>query len=226
MHKAKIPAQASSLWSFASIALTLLLGGASRVGAQDTTHSIPAMDTHAILRAVGSLYRIDPDLLEAIAAVESRGNPDAISPKGARGLMQLMPATAHRFGVSNSFDPVENALGAARFLDHLRSQQEESRLPELLAAYNAGQAPVTKYHGVPPYAETRAYVRQVLLRYLFDRSPSESSSDVTQVSAKAIDPAGSISGRQDPMDQLGAIRRQRNAALLRSRVISPEPVAK
>ncbi|HTY56200.1 MAG TPA: lytic transglycosylase domain-containing protein [Candidatus Binataceae bacterium] len=130
------------------------------------------LDQHALFRAVAGFYNLDPALLEAIATVESRGNAEAVSPKGAQGLMQLMPATARRFRVQDPFDPVDNALGAARFLDHLRRWQQSkpgsgAGLPEFLAAYNAGEGAVDKYHGVPPYPETQEYVRRVLIEYLF-----------------------------------------------------------
>ena len=127
------------------------------------------------------MYDLDPGLLAAIARVESGGNPLAVSPKGAEGLMQLTPATASRFGVVDPFDPVGNVLGAARFLAFLRSYHPRSdgsaqsamTLTEMLAAYNAGEGAVEKYRGVPPYAETQQYVRRVLIAYLLgdDRGP-------------------------------------------------------
>jgi len=129
------------------------------------------LDQHALFQVVAGLYNLDPALLEAIATVESHGNPEAVSSAGAQGLMQLMPATARRFRVADPFDPVDNALGAARFLDHLRRWQQGRSgsaldLPEFLAAYNAGEGAVDKYHGVPPYPETQEYVRRVLVTYL------------------------------------------------------------
>jgi hypothetical protein len=137
------------------------------------------LDQHALFRVVAGLYDLDPALLEAIATVESHGNPEAVSSAGAQGLMQLMPATARRFRVADPFDPVDNALGAARFLDHLRRWQRDRSgaplgLPEFLAAYNAGEGAVDKYHGVPPYPETQEYVRRVLITYLFSPLPPAS----------------------------------------------------
>ncbi len=170
---------------------------------------------------VGSLYDLDPGLLRAIASVESGYNPEAISPKGARGLMQLMPETAKRFRVDNSFDPVENALGAARFLEHLKislgaAPGSAGSLACLLAAYNAGEAAVTQYRGIPPFPETQDYVRRVLFTYLTDGlSP--------QLKAKLIRPRNRIAlkpspGKRpvDPMDQLAELRAGREAALRRS----------
>lgn len=133
-------------------------------------------DRHAMFSAVGAMYDLDPALLEAISAVESDGRTDAVSPAGAMGLMQLMPATAARFGVNDPFDPVENALGAARFLSHLRNRSRLDRqLPDLLAAYNAGANAVDRFGGVPPYRETREYVRRVLWLYLLGAPPYRST---------------------------------------------------
>jgi len=129
------------------------------------------IDIRAAFVAVGAMYGIDPGLLEAIARVESRGVARAVSPAGAMGLMQLMPATAERFGVEDPFDPVESALGAARLISALRSNSASSDLPEILAAYNAGEGSVARFGGIPPYPETKDYVRRVLWLYLLDTPP-------------------------------------------------------
>ena len=135
-------------------------------------------DNDRLFHAAAELYSLDPDLLAAIASVESGGNSDAVSPKGAQGLMQLMPATANRFGVLDPFDPVSNTLGAVRFISYLRQYRNDGgagatlSLPEMLAAYNAGEGAVDKYGGIPPYPETQHYVRKVLVAYLFGDSRS------------------------------------------------------
>jgi hypothetical protein len=139
------------------------------VWAQSSTTSQPA--PKALFQIAGAAFRLDPSLLEAIATVESAGHEDAVSPKGAAGLMQLMPDTARRFGVKHPFDPVENVLGAARFLAYLHENAGIEDLPELLAAYNAGEGAVWHYGGLPPYRETREYVRRVLLTYLLGDEP-------------------------------------------------------
>jgi len=122
-----------------------------------------------LFAVVGRTHNIDPELLEAMAEVESGGDPLSVSPKGALGLMQLMPATARAFSVLNPFNPVANTMGAADFLAYLRNRFANNPnlegLPALLAAYNAGPGAVEKYGGIPPYAETNRYVRRVIERY-------------------------------------------------------------
>jgi peptidoglycan DL-endopeptidase CwlO len=107
----------------------------------------------------GAKYNISPKLLAAVAKVESGYNPRAVSPVGAQGLMQLMPSTARGLGVSNSFDPQEAINGGAKLLAH--NLKEFKSLPLALAAYNAGGGAVHKYGGIPPFAETQAYVPKV-----------------------------------------------------------------
>lgn len=123
----------------------------------------------ALFAVVGRMHNIDADLLAAIAQAESGGDPLSVSPKGALGLMQLMPATASEFSVADPYDPVSNVLGAADFIDYLRRRLAKSldlhSLPDLLAAYNAGPAAVEKYGGVPPYTETHRYVHRVIEKY-------------------------------------------------------------
>lgn len=117
-----------------------------------------------LIRSAARRYGVDPRLVEAIIAVESDFDPGAISPKGAKGLMQLMPETAIRYAVQNPFDPLENIAGGIRYLrDLLRRFPGDLR--SVLAAYNAGETAVVKHRGVPPYRETRAYVSKVLRRY-------------------------------------------------------------
>src|SRR5271163_298866 len=108
-----------------------------------------------LVEAAAKNLDVSPDLVDSVIQVESNYNPYAISPKGAQGLMQLMPATARRFGVKNSFDPQENIEGGVRYLKFLQDTFKDDRLA--IAAYNAGEAAVTKYGNVPPYAETVQY---------------------------------------------------------------------
>jgi hypothetical protein len=113
-----------------------------------------------IIRDTASAYRVDEDLVRAVIHVESAYNPRALSNKGAQGLMQLMPATAARFGVQNAFDATDNIAGGVRYLKHLIGMfNNDLRL--VLAAYNAGENAVTRYNGIPPYPETQQYVEKV-----------------------------------------------------------------
>jgi soluble lytic murein transglycosylase-like protein len=104
---------------------------------------------------------LEPALLKAMVHVESAFNPNAVSPKGAKGLMQLMPATAKRFGVIERGDPVASLEGGGQYMRYLLSLfNQDTRLA--LAAYNAGENAVAKYNGIPPYPETQDYVERVI----------------------------------------------------------------
>jgi hypothetical protein len=203
-----------------AISMALAIGVA---GAQTVTPSDDSLDTQRLFRAAGVLYGVDPNLLAAIASVESAGNPQAISPKGAQGLMQLMPATAARFGVVDSFDPVSNTIGAARFINYLRQWRAAHgvdaplTLTELLAAYNAGEGAVEKYGGIPPYAETQEYVRRVLIAYLFGSDHDELAHKL-KAATKTASPARAHSAPpkgEDPIVKLTEIRQHRAVALSR-----------
>ncbi len=121
-------------------------------------------DVEALLREAAARNGLDPALVRAVVAVESAFRNDAISPKGAQGLMQLMPATAAALGVKDAFDPEQNLDGGARHLASL-VQGYGGDLTKALAAYNAGAGAVARHGGVPPYRETTDYVAKVLRRY-------------------------------------------------------------
>jgi soluble lytic murein transglycosylase-like protein len=110
------------------------------------------------------VHSLDPKLVKSVMLVESAFNPAAVSRKGARGLMQLMPETAARHGVGDIFDPTENIRGGARHLSYLMGLFGND-LSKSLAAYNAGEAAVLRYGGIPPYDETRLYVHKALTAY-------------------------------------------------------------
>ena len=122
-----------------------------------------------MLARAGALHNIDTDLLASVVQAESNGNALAVSRAGARGLMQLMPATASDLGVRNSFAPEQNIGGGTAYLDQLLTRYDPHNDTEGLklavAAYNAGPAAVDRYHGIPPYAETRAYVARVVAEF-------------------------------------------------------------
>jgi soluble lytic murein transglycosylase-like protein len=118
-------------------------------------------DLGEMLARAGKEHNLDVDLLASVVKAESGGNARALSRAGARGLMQLMPETAAGLGVDDSYKPDENVRGGSAYLDALLTRYRDN-LALALAAYNAGPAAVEKYHGVPPYHETRAYVARVI----------------------------------------------------------------
>jgi len=120
-------------------------------------------DLAAMAIAAARRHSLDPDLVQAVVAVESGFRPDAVSPKGAQGLMQLMPYTARALGVKDTFDPAANLDGGTRYLRAL-IKRYGGDVTRALAAYNAGEGAVARHGGVPPYPETLAYVRKVLER--------------------------------------------------------------
>lgn len=122
---------------------------------------LTTMDLHEMLADAGHQHNLDVDLLASLVKAESGGNAQAISRTGAQGLMQLMPGTAADLGVADSFQPQQNVRGGTTYLDSLLTRYHDN-LSLALAAYNAGPAAVDKYHGIPPYRETRLYVARVI----------------------------------------------------------------
>jgi hypothetical protein len=120
-------------------------------------------------------FDVDAALVSAVIKAESDYNPREVSHKGARGLMQLMPSTAERFGVTNSFDPVANVYGGTRYLRWLL-QTFEGNADLAVAAYNAGEGNVWKYNGVPPFRETLTYIRRIAKHLRDDVGPTLSRS--------------------------------------------------
>ena len=127
----------------------------------------PKASPEEVADAIGSAssrYRLDPDFVSSVVSAESNYNSHAISPKGAQGLMQLMPGTASQLGVDNPFDPAKNADGGARYLRMLL-ERFNFDVAKALAAYNAGPLRVDQHNGVPPYRETRKYVARIINDY-------------------------------------------------------------
>jgi len=121
-------------------------------------------DLKEVINTISDQHHLDPDFISSVIHAESGFNPRAVSPKGAQGLMQLMPGTASKLGVSNAFDPRANVEGGTRYLSELLERYNFDVI-KALAAYNAGPHRVQQYGGVPPYYETRTYVARIVRDY-------------------------------------------------------------
>jgi soluble lytic murein transglycosylase-like protein len=179
-----------------------------------------AAEIMAYIDKVAVRHRVPPGLVAAIVGVESEFNPRALSPRGAQGLMQLMPATAADLGLVDSFDMRENLDGGVRHLRGLMLRYNND-LPLVLAAYNAGDRAVIAYRGVPPFPQTQRYVIKVLRRYDHEAARAAATriygSDITPtlaarpsratwlVSREAPSPAASTSARPAPPSALVSI---------------------
>lgn len=135
----------------------------STPGTRPTTQDA-SRDLNQLIDSASTAYHLDPDLVNSVIHAESNFNAQAVSPKGARGLMQLMPSTAGELGVNDAFDPQENVGGGSKYLRELLEHYNYD-LVKALAAYNAGPERVEQYKGVPPFHETQAYVARIVHEY-------------------------------------------------------------
>lgn len=148
------------------------LGSSGRIDRPSRSVSRRRSSYEHVVQANARRFGISPALLHAVIRAESAYNPSAVSPAGAQGIMQLMPDTAARYGVSDSFDPVENIRGGAAYLRDLLDMFDHN-LQLAVAGYNAGEGAVMKYgRSIPPYAETQTYVRKVLQYYRAEQPAS------------------------------------------------------
>jgi Transglycosylase SLT domain len=143
----------------------------------------PAVPLTDVVASASAAYHLDPDLVNSVIHAESGFNAHAVSPKGARGLMQLMPGTANKLGVSDAFDPQDNVTGGSRYLRELLERYNFD-LVKALAAYNAGPERVEQYQGVPPFRETRAYVAKIVHEYNKKKTAEEKEAKQKQAAAK------------------------------------------
>jgi soluble lytic murein transglycosylase-like protein len=149
-------------------------------------HSVPALSApalHQVVDSASAAYHLDPDLVNSVIHAESGFNSHAVSPKGARGLMQLMPGTANQLGVNDAFDPQSNVTGGSRYLRELLERYNFD-LVKALAAYNAGPERVEQYRGVPPFHETQAYVARIVHEYNQKKIAQEKEAKQKQVASK------------------------------------------
>jgi hypothetical protein len=152
------------------------------------TVDAPSTQTvHELLSQAGARHDIDAELLASVVKAESDGRVNAISRTGARGLMQLMPGTAHQLGVTDAFRADQNIAGGSAYLDQLLTRYKDN-LALALAAYNAGPAAVDKYHGVPPFRETRAYVARVMNEFKRRKLALEHPQTIAQTIARDTAP--------------------------------------
>ncbi len=139
-----------------------------------------------LIQKAADKYKVDYSLIKAVIKAESNFNHKAVSPKGAQGLMQLMPKTASTLQVQDSFEPESNIEGGVRYLRYLMNVYN-GHLPLALAAYNAGEKAVARYGGIPPYAETKGYVKRVMALYKqYSQEPKESRTAVVSIRPEVV----------------------------------------
>jgi soluble lytic murein transglycosylase-like protein len=165
---------------------------AAPVAPQSSTRTakLTPVDLREILARAGTEHNLDVDLLASVVKAESGGNARAVSHAGAQGLMQLMPGTAAGLGVKDSLQPEQNVRGGSTYLDALLTRYHDN-LALALAAYNAGPEAVDKYHGIPPYSETRAYVARVIHEFNRRVLAREAEARRALATAPATEPAPS-----------------------------------
>lgn len=162
-----------------------------------------AVDLNDVVQSASGRYRLDPDLVNSVIKAESGFNARAVSPKGAQGLMQLMPGTASQLGVPNAFDPQANVEGGTKYLRGLLERYNFD-LVKALAAYNAGPQRVEQFGGVPPYYETRAYVARVVRDFNKKKAAEVKAAPGTVASKHAKAPRATSGARNSSAVQASA----------------------
>src|SRR5947209_20035763 len=175
------------------------------VPAAQTAQSAP-LDLEQIVREAANKRQIDPDFINSVIKAESNFHPRAVSPKGAQGLMQLMPGTAAKLGVKDAFDPKANVEAGTAYLSELLTLYNNDPI-KALAAYNAGAHRVQQYHGVPPYRETRAYIARIVNDFNSKKLAQMKATQPQTAAAKKVRPgksARSGAAKQRPVQQASA----------------------
>ena len=167
---------------------------ASAAAPSPASHA-PQVQLGEVVANAGQQHQLDPDLIQSVIHAESDFNAHAVSPKGAQGLMQLMPHTASLLGVNNPFDPAANVDGGARYLRMLLERYNFD-LAKALAAYNAGPERVEQYRGVPPYYETQLYVAKIIRDFnrkkLAEQKAAAAKAKAAKASTDKTRPAPSV----------------------------------
>ncbi|MBM3284808.1 MAG: lytic transglycosylase domain-containing protein [Candidatus Aminicenantes bacterium] len=181
-----------------AVIVFLLSGLLSPAEARETQELRDQVDS--LVKIYARKYNVPADLIHAIIRAESNYNSRAVSPKGAAGLMQLMPETASQYGVKDRFDPEENIMGGVKYLKDLcRLYNNNTRF--VLAAYNAGQEALKKFKGIPPYPETREYISRVMSSYsrpfITGSSPVQRFVDATGQHVFTNDPYYHLNSRRN-----------------------------
>ena len=184
--------------------------GSNSYGTSAASNSGSRNAYDSYIRASATRHGVDPGLMKAMMHTESAFNPNARSPVGAQGLMQLMPATARRFNVANAWNPAENIEGSAKYIAWLM-KRFNNNVEFAVAGYNAGEGNVDKYGGIPPFKETRNYVQKVMSRYhslykndaSFSVSNANVSSGMRNVSYGTSNNNNSASYAKSAFDALG-----------------------
>jgi hypothetical protein len=174
----------------------------------------PKTDLNDVVNEASGRYRLDPDLVNSVIKAESGFNVRAVSPKGAQGLMQLMPGTAAQLGVPNTFDAQQNVEGGTRYLRELLERYNFD-LVKALAAYNAGPQRVEQFGGVPPYYETRAYVARVV------RDFNKKKTVAKKTSSTAATQKAAASQKTSPKPRITASKSQSTTSQMRASVSKP-----
>jgi soluble lytic murein transglycosylase-like protein len=151
-------------------------------GQVQTAAPVDTADLVDMIDRIAAEQGVEDSLVHSVIRAESNYNAYAVSPKGAQGIMQLIPSTAKRFGVSNAFDVRDNVLGGVKYLKFLLDYYQNDYV-RTIAAYNAGEAAVDKYNGVPPYSETRNYVYRVAQNLKTARARHSADAKVAEASA-------------------------------------------